>query len=264
MPETPQDRFVAALRDASLPPPEGVIGRRGEAPLRRFAVYRNNVHVSLVEALMNAYPVVTRLVGEAFFRAMARVYCGLELPKSPVLIHYGESFPAFIDAFEPARSVPYLGDVARLEWAWSRAYHAADAEPVSLQVMATVPAERTADVVLELHPSLRLVASDHPILEIWQANRADGEATGADLAAGGGEVLVLRPAGQVEMRRLPAGAGAFLRAVAVGEPVGSAYARAVEVAPGFDLPGHLAALFAMGAVTGYRFARAHMPAEAAS
>ena len=79
------------------------------------------------------YPVTRRLVGDDFFRAMARAFVAAQKPRSPVLIHYGADFPAFVEAFEPAREIPYLTDVARLENAWVEAYHAAEAPALALE-----------------------------------------------------------------------------------------------------------------------------------
>ncbi len=261
MPSATQAQFVRALRDASLPPPGGVAGRGGEVPSRRFSVYRNNVHVSLVEALAATYPVTARLVGDEFFQAMAREYVGRELPKTPVMLNYGESFADHVDGFGPARVVPCLGDVARLEWAWSRAYHAADAEPAAIGSLADIPPGRVAEVVLDLHPSLRLVSSPFPVLEIWRANQ-DGEAGTCGPAGEGGDVLVLRPREAVELRRLSPGAALFLRALRDGAPIGSAYRRACAGPEEFDLAVHLAALFRIGAVAGHRLDAAGDPEEA--
>src|SRR5579872_735082 len=126
------DAFAAALADPNRPAPAGTRGREGASDRRRFAVYRNNVAVSLIGSLAARYPVTRRLVGEDFFRAMARSYAAQNKPETPVLIHYGRSFPAFIAAFEPARDIAYLADVACLENAWVEAYHAAEATPLDL------------------------------------------------------------------------------------------------------------------------------------
>lgn len=87
----------------------------GSDPTARLAVYRNNVVGSLIDALADAFPVAQQLVGVAFFRAMAGVFARQAPPRSRILAHYGEGFAEFIEGFEPARSVPYLADVARLE-----------------------------------------------------------------------------------------------------------------------------------------------------
>jgi hypothetical protein len=46
---------------------------------------------------------------------MARSYVALAPPSSPIMLDYGAGFPDFIGAFEPAKCLPYLQDVARIE-----------------------------------------------------------------------------------------------------------------------------------------------------
>ena len=115
-----QAEFAAALRDPAVAPPPDVVGPDGGPAPRRFAVYRNNVLGALGTAMAGAFPAVRRMVGEDFFRVMARTYV-LEIPPtSPVLLDYGKTFPEFIAGFEPAASLPYLPDVARLERAGAK------------------------------------------------------------------------------------------------------------------------------------------------
>jgi len=97
-----QDEFADALLSVATPVPSSLKGAAIRRADRRFAVYRNNVAVSLVEALGARFPVVKRLVGEEFFRAMAHAFVSREPPLSPLLIHYGETFPAFIEEFDAA------------------------------------------------------------------------------------------------------------------------------------------------------------------
>src|SRR5262249_41130955 len=117
------------------------------------------------------FPVVQRLVGDDFFREMARVYVTAMPPRSPIMWHYGETFPAFIDGFEPAGPIPYLGDVARLEMARGHAYHASDAVPVRIDAFASCPPERLAGSRVRFHPSVSIISSRHPVFSIWYANQ---------------------------------------------------------------------------------------------
>ena len=126
-----QAEFAGALLSTVRPVPAAVKGAAQGRVERRFAVHRNTVAASLIEALQARFPVVQRLVGEDFFRAMARAFVALEPPSSPLLFLYGESFAAFIARFTPAAPLPYLADVARLEYARGLAYHAADREPLA-------------------------------------------------------------------------------------------------------------------------------------
>lgn len=123
---------------------------------------------------------VARLVGEPFFRGMARVYVAREPPRSAVLLRYGASFPDFVAGFAPAASVPYLADMASLEWAWHAAYHATDAAPLPVIELAKA-VDRAADTVLALHPSLSVVRSAHPIVSIFELNMQGGDVPPARL-----------------------------------------------------------------------------------
>ena len=247
-----QDDFVMALRNASAAPPATLVGRGDEQPVQRFNVYRNNVHVSLVEAITATYPTVERLVGEAFFRAMARAFVGQALPRTPVLINYGGDFPAFIAGFAPARGLPYLGDVARLDWAWHQAYHAADALAMDPQLLAGVAPERGGELVFTLHPSAQVLASGWPMVSIWMTNRYDHRVRRIDLADGGETALVCRPALQVGVCRLPPGTDRLMAAIRRGAPLARAVDAATAEEPGFELATALQALLAGGAFTNYR------------
>src|SRR5246500_4427127 len=116
--------FAAALIDPERETPAIVAGPAGKGAARRYNVYRNNVTVSLIDALAAVYPAVQRITGREFFRAMARFHVRATPPASPLLFEYGRDFPAFIEAYEYARDLPWLADVARIERAWLDAYHA--------------------------------------------------------------------------------------------------------------------------------------------
>src|SRR5687768_8615978 len=100
--------FAHALLDPVSPVPPDVVAPGGGDAARRFAVYRNNVVVGLVDALASRFPVVERVVGAEFLRAMARLYVAAEPPRSPLLFRYGDTFPAFVEGFPPAAALPWL------------------------------------------------------------------------------------------------------------------------------------------------------------
>ncbi|MGE0212781.1 MAG: DUF2063 domain-containing protein [Parvibaculaceae bacterium] len=234
-------RFAAALLDHALPVPDGVTSREGSRSERRFGVYRANVSAALVEALAVRYPVVKRLVGQKFFRAMARDYALKNLPRSPVLIRYGGDYPEFIEGFGPAGSLPYLADVARLESAWWETYHAADAEPLPPAAFEAVPETRLADVRLAFVPAMRLLSSRFPVVSIWRTNTEDETVAPVDLAEPE-DALVARPEMEVEVRRLPPGGYTFLAALRDGHSLGQAASDAMEADKRFNLADNLAGL----------------------
>ena len=242
--------FARAVLDPEAAVPAALI-HKATTPSRRFGVYRNNVYSSLIDVLAARFQVTARLVGETFFRAMARDFVQQDPPRSPVLLRYGVHFADFIAGFPPAAPVPYLADVARLEWAWHTAYHAADAEALPLEALhAAVDGVERA--TLTLHPSTCVVRSAYPVVTIWQLARREGEDEPARLPADGEDALVIRPRLAVDVRRLPEGGADFVLALQRGAKLQDAAAAAIAAAPGFDLKANLAGLMSSGAIAGVR------------
>jgi hypothetical protein len=218
-------------------------------PAARFAVYRNNVTVGLVDALAKRFAVTQRIVGEEFFRAMARVYVRAHPPSSPLLVEYDNDFPGFIAAFEPASGLPYLPDVARLEAARTYAYHAADAAPLAASSLQLLDEATLARLRLAPHPAAAIIRSAHPIVTIWAMNT--GERALAPIEHSHGEdALVTRPVLEVFVRALPPGGAAFLSALFAGMTLGEAAEVALNETEAFDLVASLAALISSGAMRG--------------
>ena len=215
-----QTRFAKAVRDPSQKVPEFVQKTAGKPSQKRFNVYRNNVMVSLTDAILDAYPVVARLVGEEFATAMARVFVTDNLPISPVMLHYGEGYATFIESFEPTQSLPFLADVARLERAWLQAYHAADHIPLTIDVLAQIPPDELSDLNFRFCPGVQLLSSKHPISSLWSAHQ-DDQLQGLDkLPTSGEAVLVNRPHYEVSIRVLEPGFFTFLTSLSKGKSLG--------------------------------------------
>jgi hypothetical protein len=237
--------FAGALLEPDLATPATVAGPKGKAADKRYNVYRNNVTVSLINALAAVFPATLRITGEDFFRAMARFHVRLTPPTSPLLFEYGHDFPDFIARYEYARSMPWLADVARLERAWLDAYHAADAAPLGASSFASIPTERLAHVVLTPHPATRIVRSCYPVVTIFSTNRGNGP-VGRIETTGPEDALVTRPGLDVMVRRLPAGGAAFLTRLVAGEPLGAAAAATLADSPAFDLATNIEGMIRAG------------------
>lgn len=240
--------FALALLDPDRAAPCSVSGPNGKAPRKRYDVYRNNVTVSLINALAATFPATRRIVGEEFFRAMARFHVRATPPSSPLLFEYGRDFPDFIEDYEFARPMPWLGDVARIERAWLDAYHAADAESLAPQALASIPAERLSDTVLMPHPATQIVRSRFPAVAIFAANRSDGPVGRIEVIEPE-DALVTRPHLEVIVRRLPPGGAVFLASLIAGEPLGAGAAAALAEVPDFDLAANIAGMLVAGVFT---------------
>lgn len=240
-----QSDFVASLFDPLAPVPAGVTTTLGRADAARFGVYRNNVMASLIGALEQRFPVTRRLVGDAFFRGMARAYAVAAKPVSPLMFQYGDEFPGFIDAFDAARQVPYLADMARLEAFWTRAYHAADATSLDVAAVAAVRPDLLVCSSLVMHPSAALLRSDWPVGSIWEAHQHERVAS---LARSQPEtILVIRPDAVVNVHILPSQDAGFAEALFSGATLGDA-AETAAGDEGFDFGRAIVGLLSLGSI----------------
>ena len=241
-----QTEFRSALLDPKRDRPLGLTDGAGRPAGRRFDVYRNNVAVSLAEALETAFPVVAQLLGAQNFRTLAGVFLRRHPPSSPVMMFYGDEMAEFLRSFEPTSGIGYLPDVARLELALRHSYHAADAEPVDPDVLGALSPEVLMAARLHLAPSLRLIRSPWPIHAIWRFNTEPGA---PKPAMGAEDVAVLRVDLDPSPHLLPDGGGAFIEALLAGATLGEALDIASGGVPDFDLSAVLALLIGAGAIT---------------
>jgi hypothetical protein len=230
---------------------DGIVAA-GIAPERRLAIYRNNVLRSLRRMLEGAFPASRRLLGPARFASVARAFIRTTPPQRPQLMTYGAGFPAFLERSTEAAAVPWIADVARLEWAREEAYYAADAAPLCAEDLAAIPMARYDALRFALHPSLRLLASAGPVFTLWQtANGGPGAAGAAAPGHGGPErVLVLRPEMTVTVRPISGADLLLLDGLGKDLPLAEAAARAQAADAGFDLQAALALHLAGGSFAG--------------
>ena len=233
-----ENHFTAALLDPGQPAPKGLTDGFGRPPGCRFDVYRNNVTVSLIEALETGFPTVASLLGIENMKGLARLYLRANPPGSPLMMHYGETFPAFLATREELSHLGYLPDMARLDLALRRSYHAADAAPVDPSEFSMAP-EALMQATITLAPSLGLIRSDWPVHDIW---RHTTEANAPKPRAVAQDIVILRPEFDPLPHLLAPGAAAWLDSLRQGQTLGEAFDTALAEAPQFDLGSALALL----------------------
>lgn len=230
-----QIEFARAV-DGDISALEHRVLANGLGGARRLQVYRNSITAGLTEALRAIYPVIDRLVGADFFDHAAKHYIAAHPSTSGNLHDFGGEFAGFLATFPGARDLIYLPDTARLEWAYHEVFHAPDHPALDLSALASVRPEDYGRLHWRLHPACRLLASDFPVLRIWQVNREDTECMETvDLAAGGTRLLVIRRGLEVDLEILGPGEHAWLAALAAGRRFAAACGRAFAVEPRFDV-----------------------------
>ncbi|MEX2201373.1 MAG: DNA-binding domain-containing protein [Dongiaceae bacterium] len=229
-----QSQLKAAILDGDLEAVAHLVQPDRLTAVDRLRIYRNHTRSSLVAALADNFPVTCRLVGREFFEAAAKRFIAGNPPSEPCLSAYGAAFPEFLAGFEAAQSLPYLPDVARLEWLRIEVTHASRPAPLDLEALAALPPVAQSGLILTLLPSVRLLASPYPIDRIWLANQ-ETDVPAIDLNEGGCRLLVFGDAQVCYFGQLDAGTYAFFEAAARNETLAQAAENAFAADPNFEL-----------------------------
>jgi hypothetical protein len=229
-----QAGFAAAILSSGAP---GVPGIRadGISPAARLGFYRTNVFENYRKALAATYPAVLKLVGDGFFGVLAREYAVRYPSLSADVGRHSEQFAEFLCRHASAQDLPYLSDVARLEWCMEESFNEADHVPLSLASLASVPEEHQRRLRLLLAPPCRLLSSRFPVLRIWELCQPDFESkVTVDLHEAAVNVLVRRHEFSVIAQLLSPGDFAMLSSLAGGDGFADAYDCARREDGGFD------------------------------
>lgn len=238
---------------------------RGEAPSAQIdaiypnypgavamEVYRNNYRGNLHDALAGAYPVVKQLVGDDFFRFMARKFIEQYPSRSANLHHYGAELADFVATFAPAQELVYLPDVAVLEWAYHVAYFVEDEPVLALDRLAQIPPEQYSDLILRTHPACRVVRSRYPVSAIWQAHQPGADSDfHIDLDSGSCIALVSRAEDVVRVSELSEAEADWLQRIQAGNSLGLASSATLERYSDFDLQAALLKLVAQNVLVDF-------------
>lgn len=224
---TGQSDFHTALRDAARPIPPELLDSDNAPAGKRFNVYRNNVTVSLIEAIKDGFPATAKLVGDTNFSQIARQFVALHVPRSPLMFLYGDTFPVFLAGITPLAHLAWLPDVARLEWALRVAYHAADAAPIAPETLQSLTPQAFMAARFNFAPAVALLQSDYPVTQIRDYALGLGERP-----TGGPEtVMIARPDFDATATPLPKPEAQLLTALLQGHPL----SEALDHAPQADL-----------------------------
>ncbi len=248
--QTFHKQFARALTNPAID--SGPLLQAGNEAQRRFNVYRNNRVASLIDALRQSYPAIAQLVGEDFFKACARAFIDAHPPAQPVMAEYGREFGQFIETLPNTSQLPYLRDVAELEWWRLQAHHNADASVLDVSLLAEIPPQQLMQIRLQCHPALYLVQSQWPVGSIWTNSVSAPDVTAAPVDMRQSQsVVITRPELQVQVNLIEPGAAVFLQALQQRAELGSAVEQALATDATFDAGTNLAGLMNLGAFCGY-------------
>lgn len=248
-----QSEVLAAVCDVHIPVPAFVEAGHNETHREtRFNIYRNNYYVAVINVLKERFPVTERIVGEEFFKATAREFVQRSPPRGQSNLGYGRQFSKFLESFPPVSDLPYLSDVARLEWARFEAAIAPEQPSVTSEDFSAVDPAHAARVGFELHAAVSTLASRHPIYDIWRTNHEDEQVHALADARGGQSVLITRSASGIEVYPISTGAVDFIAALMSGLALGEALERVGDDLSHQDFSRTLSLLLTSGAIRALR------------
>lgn len=224
-----QDAFVDALYSDAASPLAAIVQQPG------FAVYRNTVMKGACDALLANFPSVERLVGREWFAAAAAVHARQSPPADARLLYYGADFPRFLDEFEHARDMPYLGNVARLDRLWIAAHGAPEHPGIDLAALAGLDQHALLSTRFSPHATAHWAwFAEQPAYSIWRHNR-EQLAMPEELPWVGEGALLSRVGGQVIWQALSAGECVFLDACTAGLSLACSAEQALNEQPDLNM-----------------------------
>jgi hypothetical protein len=246
--ETLQQSFANAVLDVNqVEPALALFKGSNELNRKRLVFYRNNVTLNWRDTLLNAYPVLRQLMGEAFFNGVTHAYGLAHASPSGDLGEFGASLASFINTLENCQDYPFFGDVAALEWLVHRAWYLKQATPVTLAQLAAFPPEQLTEQRFKLQESCALLKSPWAVADIWHTLQNTDTPSLPDPLAKTSHCLIWRPYGvnkwAVQVDLISAASFKALQALDAGESLGQALELALEDNPEFEVQSEIANWF---------------------
>ncbi|HXV24833.1 MAG TPA: DNA-binding domain-containing protein [Alphaproteobacteria bacterium] len=217
-----QRRFRAALLGEEEQCLADLIRDDVPGPIERLQIYRNNTLLLLTEALRSNFSATSRIVDERFFAYAAASFIPAHPPRQPRLAEYGAEFPQFLADFEPAATLPWLADLARLEWSMLECQESADEPSLGPADLEGLRLDALPGMRLARHPACRLMASAWPVDAIRAFALAGGKEQPPVIEGNPVWLIIRRVGEEVALRRCPEGDFALLDSLFSGLSLGEA------------------------------------------
>lgn len=221
--EALQRRFTAAIVEGDEAFASEVTGGGKLAPVGAVGVYRRAYPARLTEALGETYERVWRVLGDDDFFAVCAAFIPTRPSASYNLSDYGADFPGFLESRPELAHAPFIGDLARLEWAFKELFHARDVAglPPAELARAATPASR-----LVFAEATAVLALGHRVHAVWTRDLADDSPLEPETWRGREDLFLYKKDGRVYSRLLTPGEAAALTALRAGRTLDEALAGA--------------------------------------
>lgn len=210
----------------------------GPSQVNRMSIYRNNIFVSLMNVLYAAFPKTSALVGANNFQVLAKKFVETNPPNQAQLSEYGADFPEFLANWDQIMSdIPYLSDLAHMDWACQKAYFAKSYQPIDASIFASMTPEELFETKLMVGASVVLLKCGFPVHHFSEMETIEIE----QLSPEAEYIMVYRVGDTEEILTdlLTEDEFLFLENLKTGMSLGEAFLEVADGNPLFDLQASL-------------------------
>lgn len=253
-----KDMILGSYDEALSNDPFNHLFEKDEIALNtRFHVYRDGVLENFVNVLKATYPTVHALVGDDFFRKIARLYARQFPPSQGCINLYGQNFPTYLTTIKQANHLPYLHDVAAYDWAYNTAFYAPDEDVLDISRLKDLNPQNLAQTQFIFLSSVCLIKSQYPLPELHgfcDPDKAENtqKDQSIDIDQGGGNFLIARPEFKVNAITLQDDVYDMIQALHDGQTVEAALEKTLMRHPHFEFESFLHMLLSADIVSGFK------------
>lgn len=221
------------------------------SPKQRLQIYRNNYYLSLIDCLQKTYITVIKIIGAECFTALAQQYIQHYPPTSGNVHNFGMHLAPLLVEHTLAQSLPYLYEVAQLDWAYHEIFHEIDCGLFDAMQLINITSHKYNEIIFKINPSAKLFSFNFPIFNIWQiCHREDKQHEIINLAESGDKVLILKCQYEIFIDKLSNGEYAFINALYLRNSFARACEASLQIEPTMDIEKFLQKCISCGTIVG--------------
>ena len=244
------------LPGATASPAESPLNaQRGTPGKERMRVYAGGYLSRMHTALEEVFEATHHILGEGAFHELAEDYARQFPSQDYNLSFAGRHLPEYLKNSKRTEELPFLADLALLEWRVCEAFHAFEQSPMDPAQLSSLSPDAYERLRLFFQPSVSVVASAWPILDIWQARKVPREAVNINLIDRPQRVLVYRRDVQVMCEPITATKGILLQGLLQGRTLGFACAQLASQEEANALTQWFAYWTSLGLITRHELAK---------
>jgi len=135
----------------------------------RLDIYAQMYFSRLVDVLQSDFPRTTTVLGCERFHAVAADYLAQYPSTDPSLRHLGRNFAAFLQEQADIADLPFLSDLAALEWTRLTVFDAPDSIPLRIEHLQSLTPEQWPTLRFQTIPALQITRHEWPAHAVWEA-----------------------------------------------------------------------------------------------